>query len=174
MASGTDPLGRTCPYCGATITAEDFFCRACHKRFELQGAETDPTKLQELPEGSVLSLKNPILSAALSFIGMGLGQFYNGDTVKGLLFNAVYLPLVLGLISIPSSREILLALWAISVAEAALTSWRINRLIVEYDGPSLLYYILLVILAGILAWYMVSGDAAPVAKKLFPPLQFLL
>lgn len=35
--------------------------------------------------------KNPSLAAILSFLFMGLGQFYNGEIKKGVLFIAIYI-----------------------------------------------------------------------------------
>lgn len=172
MPTGGDKVGRTCPYCGSVITAEDFFCRACHKRFELQGGETDLTKLATLPEGSVLRLRSSPVAALLSFIGMGWGQFYNGQTMKGLLFNAVYLPFVFGYLPFPSAATVMLAVWILSVIEAPVTSWRINRLATDYTGPSPLMWVEFAALAGLFAWYLFSGDAFFWVRKLYPFVQF--
>lgn len=173
MPAGGEKVERTCPYCGAVVTAEDFFCRACHKRFELQGAETDLTKDIGIPEGSVLDLRNPVVAGALSFIGMGFGQFYNGDTIKGLLFNAIYLPVALGYLTFPASSAILPAAWIVSIVEAPVTSWRINRLASDYEGPSILFWAELVLLAGLFAWYFFSGDAYVWVEVFYPAVQFL-
>ncbi len=174
MPISSEPVERTCPHCGSVTTSEDFFCRACHKKFELRGAETDPTKLAALPEGSVLSLRSPLLAAALSFIGMGLGQFYNGDTIKGLLFNALYLPAVLGYFGSPYLSWVLIGAWLVSLADAPITSWRINHLATEFSGASLLFWVELTVLALLFVWYLVSGDAFVFVKKLYPAVQFLV
>lgn len=174
MPKGSDTVERTCPYCGSVVTSEDFFCRACHKRFELQGAETDLTKQIRLPEGSVLALRNPVVAALLSFIGMGLGQFYNGDTLKGILLNAVYLPVVLGYFEAPYVPAILLVVWAASLVEAPVTSWRINHLAADYSGPSLLFWAELAVLLGLFAWYLFSGDALAWVHRFCPALWFLI
>ncbi len=174
MPPAGDRVERTCPYCGSVITAEDFFCRACHKRFELQGAETDLTKEISLPEGSVLALRSPVIAAVLSFIGVGLGQFYNGDTLKGLLLNAMYLPVVFGFLGFPHIATILMVVWIASIAEASVTSWRINHLATEFSGPSILFWIELLIIAGLFAWYFFSGDAFVWVKKLYPAVWFFI
>lgn len=173
MAAGGDKIERTCPYCGSIVTAEDFFCRACHKRFELQGAATDQTRDIGLPEGSVLSLRNPVVAAFFSFLGMGFGQFYNGDTVKGLLFNAVYLPVVLGYLDMPVMGTAIVAVWGISIIEAPITSWRINHLATDYSGPSILFWVQLVVLAGLFVWYLFSGDAYAWVNTFYPAVHFL-
>lgn len=172
MPPDGERVGRTCPYCGSVVTSEDFFCRACHKRFELMGAETDPTKTIGLREGSVLDLKSPVLSGFLSCAGMGMGQFYNGDTVKGLLFNAVYLPLVLGYLAIPYTHWLLAGIWAVSLVDAPVAAWRINHLATDFSGTSLLFYVELLILSGLLVWFLFSGDAFVWVKKLFPAVYF--
>jgi len=173
MPANTEPVERTCPHCGSVTTSGDFFCRACHKKFELRGAETDPTKQVGLPEGSVLRLRNPVLSAVLSFTGMGLGQFYNGDTIKGLLLNALYLPAVLGYFGFSYLPWVLITAWVISIAEAPITSWRINHLATEFKGASPLFWIELAVLAAIFVWFIFSGDAYAIVKKMFPVVQFL-
>ncbi|OPY37149.1 MAG: hypothetical protein A4E35_01613 [Methanoregula sp. PtaU1.Bin051] len=173
MPVNSEPVERTCPYCGSVTTSEDFFCRACHKRFELRGAETDPTKMATLPEGSVLDLRNPFLAGVFSFIGMGLGQFYNGDTVKGLLLNAIYLPAVLGYIGFPYLSWILIGAWVVSIADAPISSWRINHLATDFKGPSLLFWVELAILILLFGWYLVSGEAFAFIQKMYPAVQFL-
>lgn len=174
MPSGPDPVERVCPYCGSIVTSEDFFCRACHRRFELRGAETDPTKLAAVPEGSVLSLRNPLLSAFLACAGPGLGQFYNGDTLKGLVVNAIYLPVVFGYLQLPVAYWLVIVTWGISLLDAPVTSWRINHLATDFSGPSLLFWAGLAILTGLLAWYLVSGEALVWLTKFSPVLHFLL
>jgi len=171
-----DPVGRTCPHCGSVITSEDFFCRACHKRFDLRGAETDPTKLAPLPEGSVLSLRNPAIAALLSLCGTGLGQFYNGDLLKGLAFcaamtGAAMLPPAITNPVVPVSL-IFIAVWGVSVVDAALSAWRINRLVKEFSGPSLLFAAELFIIAALAAGIFFYGNAMSWAELVCPVVRF--
>jgi hypothetical protein len=178
MSASTDPLGRTCPHCGSTVTSEDYFCRACYRRFELRGAETDPTKLITLPEGSILSLRNPVLATLLSFLGIGLGQFYNGDWGKGLAFcaawlGALVLPSVLAIPAVPQPW-ILGVMWGISLIDAPLSAWRINRLVKEFSGPSLFFFAELLIIAGLALWYFAGGDAMSWAGFISPAARFFL
>jgi len=168
----SDKVERTCPYCGSVVTAEDFFCRVCHKRFELRGAESDPTKLEKLPQGSVLSLRSPVVSVLLSGALMGLGQFYNGDTLKGIVFNAAYLPVVFGFGAFPYHVPVLAGIWILSLIDTAVSSWRINHLEKEYAGPSLLFWAGLAVLIGLVVWYMASGNALFFIRKLVPVVYF--
>jgi TM2 domain-containing membrane protein YozV len=173
MPHGSDTVERTCPHCGSIVTSEDFFCRACHKRFELRGAETDPTRTAGIPEGSALSLRNPVISATLSFLCIGLGQFYNGDTLKGLVVAIVCLPVVLGYVTFPYATLVLTGIWILSLVEAPVSSWRINHLVKEYTGPSPLFYLVFAIVAGLFLWYMVSGDAVVWIRKISPAAYLL-
>lgn len=178
MPASSDPVGRTCPHCGSTVTSEDYFCRACYKRFELRGAETDPTILAALPEGSVLSLRNPVLAALFSACGIGLGQFYNGDLGKGLVFCAAWL----GGAMLPSATAdppltvfwIPAIIWGVSLIDAPLSAWRINRLVKEFSGPSLLFSLEIALLAGLAGGYLLGGDTASWAEIVSPVLRFFL
>ena len=55
------------------------------RRASGKGREEMATQIaQQMP-------KNPTLAAILSFLFMGLGQFYNGEVKKGVLFAALYI-----------------------------------------------------------------------------------
>ena len=82
MAGSREQIGRHCPYCGAIITVDEYFCRACHKRLHDQQDFSAPSTLK--PETLAVSVRNPFITGLLSLISPGLGQFYNGDTLKGL------------------------------------------------------------------------------------------
>ena len=83
MAS-KEQIGRKCPYCGAMFTYDEYFCRACHRKFTDQNELDAPSSHK--PEIYVVGLPKTGITLVLSFIGVGLGQFYNGDTIKGILF----------------------------------------------------------------------------------------
>ena len=59
-------------------------------------------------------MRNPIIAAVLSLIVAGLGQIYNGQILKGVLFivaqiiNGLLLYVVIGFITMP-----LVGLWAV-------------------------------------------------------------
>jgi len=71
-----------CHRCGAQIFADAEICPKCGVRVEaLRAQARQPTK-------------NPGLAAVLSFFFTGLGQFYNGQIGKGVLF------IILGIVCI--------------------------------------------------------------------------
>ena len=71
-------------------------------------------------------MRNPIIAAVLSLIVAGLGQIYNGQILKGVLFivaqiiNGLLLYVVIGFITMP-----LVGLWA--VIDAYLVAKRKNE-----------------------------------------------
>ena len=71
-------------------------------------------------------MRNPIIAAILSLIVAGLGQIYNGQILKGVLFivaqiiNGLLLYVVIGFITMP-----LVGLWA--VIDAYLVAKRNNE-----------------------------------------------
>ncbi len=71
-------------------------------------------------------MRNPIIAAVLSLIVAGLGQIYNGQILKGVLFivaqiiNGLLLYVVIGFITMP-----LVGLWA--VIDAYLVAKRNNE-----------------------------------------------
>ena len=71
-------------------------------------------------------MRNPIIAAILSLIVAGLGQIYNGQILKGVLFivaqiiNGLLLYVVIGFITMP-----LAGLWA--VIDAYLVAKRNNE-----------------------------------------------
>ena len=44
-----------------------------------------------MANGANNDMKNPTLAAILSFLFMGLGQFYNGEVKKGIIFLVLYI-----------------------------------------------------------------------------------
>jgi TM2 domain-containing membrane protein YozV len=62
-----------CSRCGAQIFADAEICPKCGVRVKLVNAQ-------------VQSSKNPGVAAVLSFFFTGLGQFYNGQFKKGVMF----------------------------------------------------------------------------------------
>ena len=71
-------------------------------------------------------MRNPIIAAVLSLIVAGLGQIYNGQIIKGVLFiiaqiiNGALLYVVIGFVTMP-----LVGLWA--VIDAYLVAKRNNE-----------------------------------------------
>lgn len=97
-----------CRSCGAEINKEAYICPKCG------------VKQKKNPP------KNPGLAAVLSFLVTGLGQIYNGQIGKGILFmiiqfiNWLLLGLLIGFITLP-------AFWIYSIYDAYKTAERINN-----------------------------------------------
>ena len=70
--------------------------------------------------------KNPGLAAVFSFFYMGLGQIYNGELAKGILFIIIYsisallMIILIGFITTP-------ILWIYGMWDAYTSAERINR-----------------------------------------------
>jgi TM2 domain-containing membrane protein YozV len=79
--------------------------------------------------------RNPATAAVLSFLLMGLGQAYNGEIVKAIIFLILYaisifLTLFLiGFVTIP-------ILWIWSMVDAYRSSQRINQVGTARQSPS--------------------------------------
>jgi len=148
-----------CPYCGAAAIHGDNFCHNCRRTFVDKPVEFSQTQLK--PSHAVL--RKPWISASLSFIGLGLGQFYNGETGKGIIITILFF-LVLYLSRIYTSFNgliILIAIWAGAIIDAYISSKKINQLIKPFPGKSIFFWIeiiAVVILLGILIFPMNIGD----------------
>jgi TM2 domain-containing membrane protein YozV len=97
-----------CKKCGSEILDEAEICPKCGVR-------------QKTSEP-----KNPGVAAVLSFLWVGLGQIYNGQLGKGLLFivlqiiNCFLLLVLIGFITVP-------AFWIYGIYDAYTTAEKINR-----------------------------------------------
>lgn len=71
-------------------------------------------------------MKNPGIAAVLSFFWSGLGQIYNGQIFKGLLFivvqaiNSLLMAILIGYLFFP-------IVWIIGMYDAYRTAEKINR-----------------------------------------------
>ena len=98
-----------CHNCGEKIDAKAEICPNCGVRVK----------------ASTTGAKNPGLAAVLSFFFMGLGQIYNGDIGKGILFIILYVISILlwvvliGFLTTP-------ILWIYGVYDAYKTAEKIN------------------------------------------------
>ena len=166
MAS-KEQIGRNCPYCGAIITYDEFFCRACHKRLLDQQDFSAPSTIK--PEMYVVAGRRIWLTAILAVAGVGLGQFYNGDTLKGLAFFIGFILVSFGIVGSEYRTLLFFGIWIGAIIEALYSSWAINRVRRSFGGTSYFLYALILILAGIVALYLYTGqpDMAYLAK-LFP------
>jgi len=80
-------------------------------------------------------MRNPGLAAVCSFFITGLGQIYNGQIFKGLLFMAVWGVAVLMsflLIGLP----ILVIVWVWGIIDAYRTAERLNRMAGSSHPPA--------------------------------------
>ncbi|KKH93181.1 hypothetical protein EO95_00255 [Methanosarcina sp. 1.H.T.1A.1] len=97
-----------CRTCGSEILADAEICPKC-------GVRQKPNEQ-----------KSPDIAAILSFLWVGLGQIYNGQLGKGLLFmvlqiaNCFLFALVIGLITVP-------AFWFYGIYDAYTIAEKINN-----------------------------------------------
>lgn len=97
-----------CRICGSEILAEAEICPKCGVRQQTR------------------EKKNPGVAAIFSVIWPGLGQIFNGQTGKGILFillqmiNFFLLFFIIGAITIPG-------FWVYGIYDAYLTAEKINR-----------------------------------------------
>jgi TM2 domain-containing membrane protein YozV len=172
MGSSKEQIGRNCPYCGAIITYDEFFCRACHKRlYDQQDFDAPST---EKPETFVVAARNPFIAGGLSLISPGLGQFYNGDTLKGFAFFIGFIAISFGMIGQEYRMPLFFGIWVAGIIEAIWTTRRISHFEHPFTRASYILYILLVLYALIVGLHLYTGqpDTAYLAK-LFPPVVLL-
>ena len=90
-----------------------------------QPAEETSRPAEQAPQDPKV-YKNPTLATILSFLFMGLGQFYNGQIGKGALFIALYIVSIalmtvfVGFITTP-------ILWIWGMVDANKSAKKINR-----------------------------------------------
>lgn len=168
MAS-KEQIGRKCPYCRAMFTYDECFCRACHRKFTDQNELDSPSSHK--PDTYIVGLPKIWVSAILSVLGVGLGQFYNGDTLKGAVFFIGFLLISFGYILIPYRRELFIAIWAVATIEAIYTSSKISRCERSYDGASFLLYAELCMLGLVALLHALTGEPDMLyIAKLFPAI----
>lgn len=168
MAS-KEQIGRKCPYCGAMFTYDEYFCRACHRRFTDQNMLDAPSS--QKPEEYIVDLPKLWVSALLSCIGVGPGQFYNGDTVKGILLFLGFLAVSFGYIVTPYNHLISLGIWIIATIDALGTARRIGRCEREYTGISYPLYAVLALFALVAGLHALTGEPdIQYMAKLFPAI----
>ncbi len=104
----------SCPHCGVPLGAA--LPAAARPAFSSLGA----------PTIVVRSGKSAGLAAVLSFLWCGLGQIYNGQIGKGILFGFLYL-VSLVLIGVGIGVVTTPILWIWGMADAYGTAERLNR-----------------------------------------------
>jgi hypothetical protein len=172
MAS-KEQIGRHCPFCGAMVTYDEYFCRACHKRFTDQNDLNAPSSHQ--PETYIVGLPKIWVSAVLSCIGPGLGQFYNGDSLKGTGFFIGFLLISFGYIPTPYHTQLVLGIWIASLLEAIYSTRRISRCERSYNGPSVVLYGELALFGLVALLYVLTGEPdLQYLAKLFPAVGLVI
>ncbi len=117
--SSTIPERRTkfCVNCGAEIDARAEICPKCGVRV----ASPPPSAAPTVP----VARKNEGIAAVLSFLFVGLGQIYNGEIGKGIMFLIIGVILVFTMIFLIGF--ILYPLfWIYNIYDAYNTAKRIN------------------------------------------------
>jgi len=143
---------KKCPVCGTTIPYSDNYCYSCDRTFEDPDPEgTDHPRLDLSKE----EWRKPWAAAGLSAVGIGLGQFYNGETAKGILFLALVLgtPVVLPIYTPFPPVFVMAVVWAVAVVDAWLSAQKINQLQKRFKKKSLLFWpevTVLVLIAGVI------------------------
>jgi len=170
---------KKCPVCGANIPYRDNYCYACDRTFgDPEARDTDPPRLDLSKE----EWRKPWAAAVLSAAGIGLGQFYNGETAKGVLFLAVVLgaPFILPVFTPFNPVFVMAVFWAAAVADAWLSAGKINQLQKKFVKKSPFFWpevaciiiaccmLLLVALAPNAAAHSLTLTGAAVADTKYP------
>jgi tetratricopeptide (TPR) repeat protein len=143
------PRSLYCPYCGEKVVQGDNFCHSCRRTFI--DALIDPSKVSQTKYPDV-QVVNPQVAGFLSFIGLGLGQFYNGETAKGLIITLLFFlfPYLLRIYTSINPLIILPVIWAAAIIDAYISSKKINQHIKPFRGKSTFFLIEIVILVSLL------------------------
>jgi len=155
---------KRCPYCGTTIACDDNFCFLCQRPFESPPPKDSTHPILDLSKDE---WRKPLVSAALSLVGVGLGQFYNGETIKGLV---VLLGVLGSLFAMPvytafDPRIVMATVWAVAVLDAYLSAKKINQLKKEFRKKSILFWPEVAALVIIAGFFMGIAVAPHVAAK---------
>jgi len=171
MGSKKEQIGRLCPYCGAIITYDEYFCRACHRKLTDQLNLDTPTSAR--PETYVVPGRILLLSLVLSAFFPGLAQFYNGDTLKGVAASLVFLIVSFGNFGGASHPLVLFVVCAGIAAEGLFSAWRVNTYQRPFAGTSRLLWAGLAVLAILILLHLYIGlPETAYLEKFFPALYF--
>ena len=168
MGGKKEQIGRRCPFCGSMVTFDEYFCRACHTRLPDYDQLNAPST--HLPETYVFGLRKISVSVLLALAGVGMAQFYNGDTVKGVGFFFTFLLVSFGDLGGSQYHTILyFGIWIAATCEGIFSAWRINKFRRSCSGRSYLLWAELGLLSLVVLLYLATGipDQAYLGK-LFP------
>jgi hypothetical protein len=156
MGSKRGQVGRICPFCGSTVTYDEYFCRACHKRLPDYDQLDAPST--HTPETYVVGLRRIYVSAVLAIMGVGLAQFYNGDTLKGIGFFSAFLLVSFGGLGGSQYHNLLFfGCWIAATGEGIFSAWRINQFQRDFTGKSYLLWAELGFLSLVVVLYLATG-----------------
>jgi len=114
----------------------------------------------------------PIIAAALSLVAPGLGQLYNGQILKGIIFFLAFLliPTILFLVGLPSQFLGLAAifiiafcLWVFIIAEAFVAAKRKKEVVLKAYNKWYLYLIIILLVNG--TYFIPRDSTANFASK---------
>ncbi len=151
-----------CPNCGKNIEAGKKFCETGGTPIAPVPAAAPAVSLysaaQTSPAPPVLQ-KNAVLAAIASFFVSGLGQVYNGNFVKGILF---FFGMVIGsfILLIPG-----LIIWVYGIYDAYTTAKKMNTGQIPFVPHSILQiigFIILVIVICVIIFFLLAAMFTPV------------
>lgn len=130
---------KKCPACGTKIPYSDNYCYSCDCTFQDPEPKGEDSLRLDLAKEE---WRKPWAAALLSAAGIGLGQFYNGETLKGVL---VLLGAFCTLVVLPRFTPInpvfvMAVVWAAACADAWLSAGKINLLQKKFTKKSLLFW----------------------------------
>jgi TM2 domain-containing membrane protein YozV len=171
MGSRKEQIGRHCPHCGAIITYDEYFCRACHTRLTDQLNLDAPGRMR--PDTYVVPARRRGLSFLLSLAFPGLGQFYNGETLKGLAFGIAWMIISFGSIGGKYQLVLLFGIWIAAHAEALISALRINSYVRPFSKTSFMLWIGLAVLGALVLMHLYTGlPGLDYLQKIFPVAYF--
>ena len=102
---------------------------------------------------------------------LGLGQFYNGETLKGICIFLAFMAVSFDIVIVPYRQAVFFGIWIAGIAEAFWSARRINHFSRSFSGTSYLLYAMLAVYALIVGLFLYTGqpDVAYLAR-LFPPV----
>jgi TM2 domain-containing membrane protein YozV len=115
-----------CYKCGTQTMADSEWCRQCGEALRAPVTSTLPAYAPQPHVLVVRSGKSAGLAAVLSFFWCGLGQIYNGEIAKGVIFIVLFgvsvltMFILIGWLTTP-------VLWIWGMVDAYQTSERLNR-----------------------------------------------
>ena len=119
------------------------FCPLCGAKFDSEGSETCNSCCEFIPPLSDTP-KNPAIAVILTAFLPGLGQIYNGDSLKKGAFLFIFFTLGILLFIIPG-----IVIWIISIYDAYLKAKKINcgeSRYIQTDNRNIALFIIIVIM----------------------------